>query len=118
MILSTRILSSIYTFFFFLYLTEIRNHGVGYYQFSTSEEQRQEQMKTLENLREQVRTGKQELEICYEHYQIYLGLCKTRTGWRRMADGKVRMTKYGWKNVDDKMRMQKAEHEMRTVKCG
>ena len=35
-------------------LTEIRNLGVGYYQFSTSEEERQEQMKTLEKLREQV----------------------------------------------------------------
>ncbi|XP_020617786.1 coiled-coil domain-containing protein 174-like isoform X1 [Orbicella faveolata] len=33
--------------------SEIRNHGVGYYQFSTSEEQRQEQMKTLDKLREQ-----------------------------------------------------------------
>jgi len=50
-----------YKFFFFRSLTEIRNHGVGYYQFSTSEEQRQEQMKTLDKLREQVRTGKQKL---------------------------------------------------------
>ena len=75
-------------------------------------------MKTLENLREQVRTGKQELEICYEHYQIYLGLCKTRTGWRRMADGKVRMTKYGRKNVDDKMRMTKCGCKKRNTKCG
>jgi len=33
--------------------SEIRNHGVGYYQFSTTEEQRQEQMKTLDKLREQ-----------------------------------------------------------------
>ncbi|KAJ7337822.1 hypothetical protein OS493_007980 [Desmophyllum pertusum] len=32
---------------------EIRNLGVGYYQFSTSEEERQEQMKTLDKLREQ-----------------------------------------------------------------
>ena len=34
--------------------SEIRNHGVGYYQFSTSEEERKEQMKTLDKLREQV----------------------------------------------------------------
>ncbi|KAM7446695.1 hypothetical protein ABFA07_005047 [Porites harrisoni] len=32
---------------------EVRNHGVGYYQFSTIEEERQEQMKTLDKLREQ-----------------------------------------------------------------
>ncbi|XP_078373818.1 coiled-coil domain-containing protein 174-like isoform X2 [Oculina patagonica] len=32
---------------------EIRHLGVGYYQFSTSEEERQEQMKTLDKLREQ-----------------------------------------------------------------
>lgn len=38
----------------FLFLLEIRNLGVGYYQFSTSEEERQEQMKTLDKLREQV----------------------------------------------------------------
>ncbi|XP_068696263.1 coiled-coil domain-containing protein 174-like [Montipora foliosa] len=32
---------------------EIRNHGVGYYQFSTDEGERQEQMKALDKLREQ-----------------------------------------------------------------
>lgn len=32
---------------------EIRTHGVGYYQFSTNEEERQEQMKALDKLREQ-----------------------------------------------------------------
>lgn len=32
---------------------EIRNHGVGYYQFSTNEEERQQQMKTLDKLRDQ-----------------------------------------------------------------
>ena len=90
MMLSTRILSSIYTFFFFLYLTEIRNHGVGYYQFSTSEEQRQEQMKTLDKLREQVLAGKQELNKCYEHHQIYLGLVK-----REPDGGEWRMAKCG-----------------------
>lgn len=35
-------------------IVEIRNHGVGYYQFSTNEEERQEQMKTLDKLRDQV----------------------------------------------------------------
>ena len=35
-------------------LAEIRNHGVGYYQFSTDEGERQEQMKALDKLREQV----------------------------------------------------------------
>lgn len=35
-------------------MVEIRNHGVGYYQFSTNEEERQEQMKTLDKLRDQV----------------------------------------------------------------
>ena len=51
---------SFYSFSSFLFLSlsfplvEIRNHGVGYYQFSTSEEERQEQMKTLDKLREQV----------------------------------------------------------------
>lgn len=51
------------------FLTEIRNHGVGYYQFSTSEEQRQEQMKTLDKLREQVLTGKQKIYIkSCEHF--------------------------------------------------
>lgn len=84
-LLSTRELSSMYTFFFHFFLTEIRNHGVGYYQFSTSEEQRQEQMKMLDKLREQVLTGKQKLNKCYEHHQIFLGLCKTRTG--RMGNG-------------------------------
>ena len=40
-----------------------------------------------------------------------LGICKTRTGWLRMADadggwenadGKMRMEKCGWKNADEK----------------
>ena len=35
------------------------------------------------------------------------GLCKVRTGWRRMADGGWRIEKCGWKNADDKMRMTK-----------
>lgn len=38
----------------FFFIVEIRNHGVGYYQFSTNEEERQEQMKTLDKLRDQV----------------------------------------------------------------
>ena len=49
-------------------------------------------------------------------FDVSLGLCKVRTGWRRMADGgwrmadrKMRMGKCGWKNADDKMRM---------IKCG
>ena len=37
----------------------------------------------------------------------WLGLCKVRTGWRRMADRKMRMEKCGWKNADEKMRMEK-----------
>lgn len=39
---------------FLFFIVEIRNHGVGYYQFSTNEEERQEQMKTLDKLRDQV----------------------------------------------------------------
>ena len=35
------------------------------------------------------------------------GLCKVRTGWRRMADGGWRMIKCGSKNADDKMRIEK-----------
>ena len=35
-------------------LAEIRNHGVGYYQFSRSEETRQKEMETLDELRGQV----------------------------------------------------------------
>ena len=42
------------SFIFHFLIVEIRNHGVGYYQFSTNEEERQEQMKTLDKLREQV----------------------------------------------------------------
>ena len=38
-----------------------------------------------------------------------MGLCKTRTGWRRMADGGWRMTKCGWESADGKVRM---------IKCG
>ena len=120
-LLSTRKLSSMYTFFFHFFLTEIRNHGVGYYQFSTSEKQRQEQMKTLDKLREQVLTGKQKLNKCYEHHQIFLGLCKTRTG--RMGNGGWRMTKCAWQNADGKMRMtncgwQNADRKTRIAKCG
>ena len=33
------------------------------------------------------------------------GLCKVRTGWRRMAYRKMGMIKRGWKNTYDKMRM-------------
>ena len=41
---------------------------MGYYQFSTSEEQRQEQMKTLDKLREQVLIGKRKVNKCCEHF--------------------------------------------------
>lgn len=34
---------------------EIRNHGVGYYQFSGQEEQRKKQMEMLDKLRDEVR---------------------------------------------------------------
>ena len=47
-------ISYVFLCMFFL-LVEIRNHGVGYYQFSTSKGERQEQMKALDKLREQVR---------------------------------------------------------------
>ena len=33
---------------------------------------------------------------------IETGLCKMQTGWRRMADDKMRIIKCGWKNADDK----------------
>ena len=51
------------------------------------------------------------------------GLCKVRTGWRRMADGGWRIEKCGWQNADDKMRMtkcgwQNADDKMRMTKCG
>ena len=69
----------------------------------------------------------------FQHFQIQpikWGLCKVRTGWRRMADGgwrmadrKMRMIKCGWKIADDKMRMEKcgwqnADDKMRMTKCG
>ena len=41
---------------------------------------------------------------------FHQGLCKVRTGWRRMADRKMRMIKCGWKIGDDKLchpRMEK-----------
>ena len=45
---------------------------------------------------------------------VRTGLCKTKTGWRRMADGgwrmaddKMRIVKCGWKNADNKMQMTK-----------
>ena len=37
-------------------------------------------------------------------FAINTGICKTRTGWLRMADGKMRMEKCGWKNADDKIK--------------
>ena len=37
-----------------LLATEVRTHGVGYYQFSQDQEQRQEQLTALGRLREQV----------------------------------------------------------------
>ena len=58
------------------------------------------------------------------------GLCKVRTGWRRMADGgwenedgKMRIEKCGWKNADGKMRMEKCgwkntDRKMRIEKWG
>ena len=38
------------------------------------------------------------------------GVCKTRTGYLRMADadGKMRMGKCGWGNADRKVRMEKS----------
>ena len=33
-------------------------------------------------------------------WRFWLGLCKVRTGWRRMADG-------GWRMADDKMWIEK-----------
>jgi len=39
---------------FSLYSTEIRTHGVAYYQFATDEEKRQEQLAALNKLRDQV----------------------------------------------------------------
>ena len=39
-----------------------------------------------------------------EHHS-YSGLCKVRTGWRRMADGGWRMADGGWRMADSKMRM-------------
>ena len=36
----------------------------------------------------------------------YWGLCKVRTGWRQMAERKMRMMKCGWKIAYDKMRME------------
>ena len=38
----------------FLNLSEVREHGVGYYQFSKEETERKQQMESLNKLREQV----------------------------------------------------------------
>ena len=43
------------------------------------------------------------------YWTFVWGLCKVRTGWRRMADGGWRIEKCGWKNVDDKMGMKNCQ---------
>ena len=47
-----------------------------------------------------------ETSLKYTNIHIYKGICKTRTGWLRMADadGGWRMGKCGWKNADDKIK--------------
>lgn len=51
-------MSSVFPLFFYSFVqffsTEVRHHGVGYYQFSKVEEERHKQMETLNKLREEV----------------------------------------------------------------
>ena len=53
-----------------------------------------------------VDVSEEEINLMKEN-AITRGLCKVRTGWRLIADTKMRMIKCGWKNADDKMRMEK-----------
>ena len=46
----------LYIKFQFLSLTEVRDHGTGYYAFSTDESKRKEQMEELKRMRQQVIT--------------------------------------------------------------
>ena len=51
---------------------------------------------------------------------VTMGLCKLRTGWRRMADGGWRMADGGWRMADGGWRMADADADdkMRMTKCG
>ena len=58
--------------FKYLFFAEKRTHGVGFYDFARDEESRQEQLKALDELRNQVKLTRTLLESMIIHISFHL----------------------------------------------
>lgn len=69
-------------------LAEQRTHGVGFYQFSKEEEERQKEMERLKKMREETKTHREAKERLKDKRNALLAARLDKVRQRRIAQGK------------------------------